>query len=84
MATIQKTRVLRPSTRLKTSPYKIDIKKVGVDDILEVSICKEDGTLHGQYIFNGKDLIGLDSIHFNVINGEIVWSPALPYNCKQQ
>ena len=83
MATITRSRKIRPSSRLATSKsYKIDTKKVLSNDVLEVTITHESKPFSKVYKFSGKKVGSKDSIHFSVHeNGndiQINWSSVVP------
>ncbi len=68
MPEIIRTRVIRPSTRLKTSvSYKINTEVVGSGDTLRVEITHESKPGRWVYFFNGRDVCDRRSISFSVI-----------------
>jgi hypothetical protein len=84
MAVIIRTRKIRPSTRKSTSVnYRVEISKVGKDDILEVEVSHESNSFLRTYYFHGKDIAHKNNISFKVIEEEpeiiILWSGAQPY-----
>ena len=81
MAIIKRNRVLRPSNRDTKSTYKIDTKHVGIDDTLYVTITHESDTKFREvYIFEGKDLVDKNSIHFSYDEECIKWLGNLTYS----
>lgn len=81
MAIIKRNRTLRPSSREPQSTYKIDTSKVGIDDTLYVTITHEDNAEFKKvYIFDGKDLVDKNSIHFSYDEENIKWLDNLIYN----
>ena len=82
MTEIVRNRTIRPSTRLESSPYKIDTKRVSSNDILLVNISHETRPFKKTYRFTGKDLKDKNSIHFSVHESssriDIIWSGASP------
>lgn len=81
MAIIKRNRVLRPSCRDVKSTYKVDTKNVGIDDTLYVTITHESNTeFRDVYIFEGKDLVDKNSIHFSYDGENIEWSGNLTYS----
>ena len=77
MSIINRKRTLRPSNRISSSPYKVNTKNVSSNDTLIVKIDHEDnpGVILYQFEFDGKQLIGKNSIHFSVVetsNGSVV------------
>lgn len=83
MAIIKRNRVLRPSSRDEKSKYKVDTKKVGINDTLYVTVTHESNTeFRKVYIFEGKDLVEKNSIHFSYNGDNIKWSgnkPPFPF-----
>ncbi len=75
MATIERTRTLRPSTRQRTSPYKVDTKRVGRPDSLRLTIFTEEKPMCaiGVFEFAGSDLASRDSIHFSAEEHQKKW-----------
>ena len=81
MAIIKRNRTLRPSSREPQSTYKIDTSKVGINDTLYVTITHEDNAEFKKvYIFDGKDLVDKNSIHFSYDEECIKWLDNLIYN----
>lgn len=81
MAIIKRNRILRPSSREPQSTYKIDTSKVGINDTLYVTITHEDNAEFKKvYIFDGKDLVDKNSIHFSYDEECIKWLDNLIYN----
>lgn len=78
--TIIRKRWIRPSTRdPKSTTYKIDVKKVFDADILVVEIRHEsDPSFLFTYTFDGKDLKGKYSIHFDWVDDSVIWKDATP------
>ena len=80
MAIIKRNRILRPSSREPQSTYKIDTSKVGINDTLQVTITHEDNAEFKKvYIFDGKDLVDKNSIHFSYDEECIKWLGNLTY-----
>lgn len=80
MAIIKRNRILRPSSRKPQSTYKIDTSKVGINDTLHVRITHEDNAEFKEvYIFEGKDLVDKNSIHFSYDEECIKWLGNLTY-----
>lgn len=77
MAEIYRYRVIRPSTRLKSSTnYKVKVEGITRYDVLVVEITHEFQPFRQCFRFNGKDLIGRNNIHFQVIEKpsiSIIW-----------
>lgn len=74
MAIVERNRTLRPTTRLASSiSYKIDTEKVSEQDKLIVCIYSEQQKLVGEFHFDGHDIVGKKSIHFQYIDGQISW-----------
>ena len=81
MAIIKRNRILRPSSREPQSTYKINTSKVGINDTLYVTITHEDNAEFKKvYIFDGKDLVDKNSIHFSYDEECIKWLDNLIYN----
>ena len=83
MAEITRNRTIRPSSRQEASKsYKIDTKKVNIDDTLIVNITHEDEKFNKTFRFRGSDVAAKNSIHFEVEFFEnrihITWSGAQP------
>ena len=88
MTEIIRNRTIRPSSRLeKSKSYKIDTKKVLVDDILIVNIDHESDSFFRTYKFNGSDVAKKNSISFRVNDFgssiDISWSGAEPINFSE-
>jgi len=68
MPLMERTRTLRPSSRLDTSPYKVDTKAVGIADTLRLTIFSEAGGKRKLAVaeFRGSDLARMNSFHFRV------------------
>jgi len=68
MATILRSRVIRPSSRAESSKsYKVDTSKILSTDTLEVEITHEsDPTFRKVYTFSGSEVAGKSSISFRV------------------
>lgn len=65
MAIIEKSRVIRPSSRQASSPYKVDVSKVTAEDTLRLVITHEsDSSFIREYNIPGKLLQDKNSIHF--------------------
>lgn len=87
MAVIVRTRKIRPSTRKSTSVnYRVEISKVGKDDVLEVEVSHESDSFLRTYYFHGKAIAHKNNISFKVIEEvpeiKIVWSGASPFKVK--
>ena len=79
MTELVRTRTIRPSTRLESSTsYKIDTSKVGVNDKLVVKIYHETENFEKTYEFTGYKVAKRNSIHFKVVNNDIVWTTVTP------
>lgn len=84
MAVKTKNRVLRPSTRKSTSPYRINLDDVNIGDELIVNITHESNLddILFSYRFSGDSLRSKNSIHFkaNRVNNNwvITWSGCQP------
>ena len=80
MAIIKRNRTLRPSSREPQSTYKIDTSKVKINDTLYVTITHESNSeFRDVYIFEGKDLVDKNSIHFSYDEECIKWLGNLTY-----
>jgi hypothetical protein len=85
MGKIERTRVLRPSTRAADSPYKVDTSTVGASDMLRLAIRDEKATDSNLVVceFRGRDIAGRDSIHFEAAprgkSWRLTFSSAKPY-----
>lgn len=77
MAEINRRRVIRPSTRQNSSiNYKVDVEGISKNDHLIVEITHESKPFRQCFKFEGKDLIGKKSIHFQVVENpsvRIIW-----------
>ena len=64
MSIISKRRVLRPSTRMPDSPYRVKAEDVGPVDILQLTVSHENNPEKpiGVFEFRGSD-IGDKKIH---------------------
>ncbi len=83
MATINRSRTIRPSTRLeKSKSYKVDTKNIGTGDMLAVTIHHESDSFSKTYLFEGTDLSDRNSISFRVNDYEthidVRWSGVTP------
>lgn len=83
MAEITRNRTIRPSSRQEVSKsYKIDTKKVNVDDTLIVKVDHESEKFNRTFRFKGSDVAAKNSIHFKVDyfgnRIHITWSGAQP------
>lgn len=68
MATVNKKRVLRPSTRMESSTrYRVDVRRVGRGDILRLAVAHEvDQSLDLIALeYSGDELEGIDSLYFD-------------------
>jgi hypothetical protein len=75
MAIIERKRKLSPSTREPGSSYKVNTEKVGMYDMLRLTICHKDKseTPLGIFEFRGSDVSGKKSIHFSTEKSGEVW-----------
>ncbi len=65
MATIERNRVLRPSTREEASTYKIDCIKVTQNDRLIINLTHEiDPSVMFRYEISGREIVGKNNLHF--------------------
>ena len=66
MPIINRSRTLRPSTRRPSSPYRVNIDKVGPTETLILTIYDEKAPSIpiGVFEFQGKDISGKKTIHF--------------------
>ena len=79
MAEINKSRTIRPSSRLETSTsYKINVENISVNDTLVVTIDHESESFKKVDHFSGKQLQGRRSIHFKIDGEDIIWSSVTP------
>ena len=65
MSVLERSRTLRPKTRQPESPYKVDTKNVGPDDVLRLTIYEEGDVELAVFEFSGSDLADRSSIHFS-------------------
>lgn len=66
MGTIERTRVIRPSSRKDKSTYKVDIERRQEKDSLHLTVTHEnDCNFRKEYYFSANQLSGKKSIHFN-------------------
>lgn len=84
MPEIIKNRVIRPSTRKKTSiNYRVDIKNINSSDILVINIRHESKPFSRTYRFYGEDVLVKKSLGFKVKEVEnsiqIQWVSTQPY-----
>lgn len=74
MTTIEKTRVIRPSSRKVTSSYKVGIEKRGEHDDLHLTVTQEsDKNFKKEFHFSASQLKGRKSIHFKWDGENIIW-----------
>lgn len=79
MAEINKSRTIRPSTRLSTSTsYKVNVENFSMNDTLIVTIYHESKSFKQTYRFSGKQLQGRKSIHFKTDGDNVIWSTVIP------
>ncbi len=65
MEVYNKIRVIRPSTRDASSPYRVHCDEVGVNDTLRITIIHEsDRSVNLLFEISGRELGGKNSIHF--------------------
>jgi len=65
MAVINKSRVIRPSTRDASSPYRVHCDDVGLGDTLQITITHEtDSSINMLFKISGQEIGGRNSIHF--------------------
>ena len=75
MATIERTRVIRPSSRLGTSSYKVDLKNREENDDLHLTVIHEsDSNFRKEFHFSASQLKRRKSIHFKWDGENIIWS----------
>jgi hypothetical protein len=76
MALIKKSRTLRPSTRLPSSPYRVNTEQVKPEDTLQLTIYYEEnlGNPIGVFEFQGKDISGKNTIHFTATKQNGKWN----------
>lgn len=71
---MEKSRQISPSTRRADSPYRIKIEGIKKTELLVVTIThKEIPSFKEIYKFDGNDLQGKESIHFNWDGEMVVW-----------
>lgn len=74
MGTIERTRVIRPSSRQETSTYKVDIERRQENDGLHLTVTHEnDNSFKKEFYFSANQLSRKKSIHFKWDGNEIVW-----------
>jgi hypothetical protein len=68
MPVLERSRRLRPSTSLDSSPYKVDTETVGNTDILRLTICGGAAGKRKLAVveFRGSDLARVNSFLFRV------------------
>lgn len=73
--TITRKRVLRPSTRMPDSPYRVKTEDVGSDDMLLLTVSHESAPEKpiGVYKFRGSDIDGKRSIYFKAEQSGVGW-----------
>jgi TDG/mug DNA glycosylase family protein len=88
MKVIAKRRVLRPSTRMPDSPYRVKVEDVGPEDILQLTVCHE-GSPEKQiavYEFRGSEIGDRRSIYFTASESGGSWKlkfvGATPYTTR--
>lgn len=75
MATIERIRVIRPSSRKVTSSYKVNFEKRGENDDLHLTVIHEsDKNFKKEFHFSASLLKGRKSIHFKWDGENIIWS----------
>lgn len=76
MSTIERIRVIRPSTRKKDSPYKVDTSNVGNKDTLQIIITHENDPSTPLFIYEveGPEVSGKKSISFRVYEEGTSWN----------
>ena len=84
MATAERSRVIRPSSRRPDSSYKVDIDNKVADDDLCVTVTHEsDASFMKKYYFKAGQLHGKKSIHFDWSGGDVVWKGGIiPYKVE--
>lgn len=85
MATITRTRTIRPSTRKATSVnYRVNVEKVLAGDVLEVLVKHESKPFNRIFRFEGRQLADRNNISFKVAETDktiqITWSGTQPIN----
>lgn len=73
MATIERKRVIRPSSRLESSPYKVDIKNRNENDDLCVTITHESISFCKKFHFSANQLEKKKSLHFDWDGKNVIW-----------
>lgn len=74
MATIERTRVIRPSARQASSPYRVNIENRTANDDLCVTITHEsDSSYIRKNYFSSQKLQGRKSIYFDWNGEDVVW-----------
>ena len=75
MSVFERSRTLRPSTRLDSSPYKVDTMSVGSADTLRLRIFSGSSGKRklGEVEFRGADLARKDSFHFRAESEKGKW-----------
>jgi len=74
MATLERNRVIRPSTRDAASSYKVDCKKVTANDKLIINITHEsDSSINFRYEISGREISGKNSLHFDATKAGTNW-----------
>lgn len=75
MAVISRKRVLRPSTRMPESPYRVKTEDVGPNDTFVLTICHESDPKRpiGVFEFRGSEIAGRNSIYFKVAGSGDSW-----------
>ena len=78
MGTIERTRVIRPSSRKDKSTYKVDIERRQEKDSLHLTVTHEnDCNFRKEYYFSENQLLGKKSIHFKWNGNDIVWTDGI-------
>lgn len=73
MVAIERTRVIRPSSRKAASNYKVDVEKRGEHDDLHLIVTHEsDKNFKKEFHFSASQLIGRKSIHFKWDGNNII------------
>ena len=85
MAEIVRNRTIRPSTRLKTSPfYRVHINGITASDTLIVNVTHENKAYSKSFTFKGSDVIKKKSLGFKVIDDgktiQLNWISTQPTN----
>lgn len=72
MAIIERSRVIRPSSRKASSSYKVDVSKVGIEDELHLVITHESNdSYRREFTIPGTKLANRDSIHFKWTGSDV-------------